>query len=177
MKIYCCDVDPETPKSTSGETVAEAYAAFDCKHCLEEEEGGRCGGIRVVESDKPGKPGKPDKPEKIREPRKKKRAWLPQTATKINAAASAPEPQNPRSLEILEILGITPGTDAVIVEELKKLAESPIVPTIAPHLAQLYGDDIRLARASNRGWEKILKIFRKQGLHIGRESLKRRVEK
>jgi hypothetical protein len=71
--------------------------------------------------------------------------------------------------------GISAEADAAIRLALRTLASTPMRktgPTIAPKLIEVYGDVLRAVRAQNHGWQKIAKVFRAQGLHVGEKSLK-----
>jgi hypothetical protein len=74
--------------------------------------------------------------------------------------------------------GIDAETDALIRKDLARLADTPRPswPSIASELVQAYGDGIRSARTGNHGWQKIAKVFRSHGLHVGEKSLQARIE-
>jgi hypothetical protein len=75
--------------------------------------------------------------------------------------------------------GISAEADAAIRLALRTLASTPMRKTgstIAPKLIEAYGDALRAVRAQNHGWQKIAKVFRAQGLHVGEKSLQARLE-
>jgi hypothetical protein len=93
----------------------------------------------------------------------------------IKAMAEKDEP----AAASMKLLDIDEETDAAIRRELEEMA------SVAAHISQpsnvseivtCYGDEIRAAREQNHGWDRIAKIFREHGLHVGKESLKARIE-
>jgi hypothetical protein len=75
--------------------------------------------------------------------------------------------------------GINAETDAAIrfeLDEMAKLTMRRPRPTIAPQLVATYGDKLRAVRERGHGWRKIAKVFRRNGLHIGENSLRANIE-
>jgi hypothetical protein len=69
-------------------------------------------------------------------------------------------------------------TREAIRKELLALAQTPSPAkhkTIAPILAKYFCMEINAVKEQGHGWDSILKIIRKHGLHVGREYLKSHV--
>jgi hypothetical protein len=179
QNIYRCGIEGEHPPQTLAATPKEAAKSLGCAGC----EAIACRGPVLYEKlkIKPAKAPKTVFPE------------LPMT-TDIKAFVKGfnempvPVPETPFSglakdiptAASMKLLDIDEETDAAIRRELEEMA------SVAAHISQpsnvveivaSYGDEIRAAREQNHGWDRIAKVFREHGLHVGKESLRARIER
>jgi hypothetical protein len=101
-------------------------------------------------------------------------------AKKQKRPENKPVPNPVSEAALPDIPELTAEADAKIREALRLLANTPgrkTGPTIAPKLIKVYGEGLRAARKQRHGWQKLAKIFRAHGLHVGEKSLQTRLEK
>jgi hypothetical protein len=178
MNIYRCDMDTSSPKYFSARNAREVAKSLDCGFCMMSEKGKCRGAVLVEGAETPGKNGKNGKNGKAVNPAEKKpKKESPKGPPKEPPALKAPPAPGP--FPFPDIPGFTPETDAAIRAELKELAEkSPIDPrhSDARELLDLYGDLIKTSRGKGHGWEKLCRIFRRHGFHVGMHGFKKLLE-